>query len=132
MSTSQREGRLLARAGGLSSPSSAYEEAAREAVVLRRELARARPEAFTPNLATSLNNLATMLSELGHREEALTVAREAADHYREMARARPEAFIRNFAISLRTLINILIVHGQSEDAQAVAMELNTIQNKNNL
>ena len=77
-------------------------------------------------------SLAIRLSELGHREEALTVAQEAADLYRELARARPEAFIRNFAISLRTLINILIVHGQSEDAQAVVMELNTIQKKNNL
>jgi len=29
---------------------------------------RARPEAFTPDLAMSLNNLAAMLSELGRRE----------------------------------------------------------------
>jgi hypothetical protein len=53
--------------------------AAREAAGLYRDLARARPEAFTPDLAGSLNNLAGMLSAVGQREEALAAAREAAD-----------------------------------------------------
>jgi hypothetical protein len=43
---------------------------------LYRELARARPEAFTPDLAGSLNTLATSLSELGRREEALAISEE--------------------------------------------------------
>jgi len=38
--------------------------AAQEAADLYRGLARARPEAFTPNLAASLNNLANSLSGL--------------------------------------------------------------------
>ncbi len=44
---------------------------------LYRGLARARLEAFTPELATSLNTLANVLPELGRREEALTAAQEA-------------------------------------------------------
>jgi tetratricopeptide (TPR) repeat protein len=55
--------------------------AGQEAVKLRRALAAARPEAFTPNLAMSLNNLANRLSELGRREEALAAGQEAADLY---------------------------------------------------
>jgi Tetratricopeptide repeat len=47
--------------------------AAQEAADLYRGLARARPEAFTPNLATSLNNLANVLSDLGRREEAIAI-----------------------------------------------------------
>ena len=35
-------------------------QAAEEAAALYRELARARPDAFTPDLAGSLNNLANM------------------------------------------------------------------------
>jgi Tetratricopeptide repeat len=62
---------LLARAGGRFGP--------------------ARPEAFTPNLATSLNTLANSLLELGRREEALKAAEEAADLYRALTAARPEA-----------------------------------------
>ena len=53
--------------------------AAQEAVDIRRALAAARPEAFTPDLAGSLNNLAGALSELGQREEALAAAQEAAE-----------------------------------------------------
>jgi hypothetical protein len=44
---------------------------------------RARPEAFTPDLAMSLNNLAAMLSELGGREEAFSAQREATDLLRD-------------------------------------------------
>ena len=51
--------------------------AAQEAVNIRRDLARARPEAFTPDLAMSLNNLANVLAALGRREEALAAAQEA-------------------------------------------------------
>jgi tetratricopeptide (TPR) repeat protein len=50
-----------------------------EAVRLRRQLAAARPDAFTPDLARSLNNLSNRLSDLGRREDALTAAQEAAE-----------------------------------------------------
>jgi hypothetical protein len=64
---------------------------------LYRTLAGARPEAFTRDLATSLNNLATVLSKLGRREEAFAAAQEAAGLYRTLAGARPEAFRRDLA-----------------------------------
>jgi tetratricopeptide (TPR) repeat protein len=66
--------------------------AAQEAANLYRQLAAARPEAFTPDLAASLNNLANMMSELGQREQALDAAQQAASLYRQLAAARPEAF----------------------------------------
>ena len=47
-------------------------KAADEAASLYRSLAAARPEAFTPDLAGSLNNLAAVRSKLGSREEALS------------------------------------------------------------
>ena len=52
--------------------------AAQEAVDLRRSLATAHPDIFTPNLALSLDNLANRLSDLGQRENALTAAQEAS------------------------------------------------------
>ncbi len=66
--------------------------AAREAVEIRRALSAQRPDAFRPDLAASLNNLATMLSEVGDREAALSAAREAADLYRALSAQRPDAF----------------------------------------
>src|SRR5208337_2837056 len=59
--------------------------------------ARCVGEAFTPDLAMSLNTLAVRLSALGRREEALTAAQEAADLYRGLARARAEAFTPDLA-----------------------------------
>jgi tetratricopeptide (TPR) repeat protein len=52
--------------------------AIQEAVTIRRELAAARPDAFRPDLASSLNNLAIRLGDLGQREEALAAIQEAA------------------------------------------------------
>jgi hypothetical protein len=45
--------------------------ASQEAVDIRRRLAQTRPDAFLPDLATSLNNLGGDLSDLGRREDAL-------------------------------------------------------------
>ncbi|MEU4690850.1 hypothetical protein [Actinoplanes sp. NPDC023714] len=42
-----------------------------EAVGVYRNLARARPDAFLPDLALSLNNLSIRLGELGRRDEGL-------------------------------------------------------------
>ena len=43
----------------------------------QRQLAVQRPDAFMPDLATSLNNLAEHLRNLGRCEEAFTTAHEA-------------------------------------------------------
>jgi hypothetical protein len=51
--------------------------ATQEAVTSYRSLAKTRPDAFLPDLATSLNNLGFMLSELGRREDALAATQEA-------------------------------------------------------
>ena len=53
-------------------------EAAQEALALYRDLARQRPDAFAPNLASSLITLANRLSELGQREKALEAAQVSA------------------------------------------------------
>jgi tetratricopeptide (TPR) repeat protein len=68
-----------------------------EAVELRRTLAAARPDAFLPDLASSLNNLGIRLSALGRREEALAATAEAVELRRTLAAARPDAFTPDLA-----------------------------------
>jgi hypothetical protein len=63
-------------------------------------VARARPDAFTPDLALSLDNLSGCLSALGRREAALEAIEEAVALYRELACARPDAFTPDLARSL--------------------------------
>jgi len=89
---------------------------AEEAVRLYRGLAEARPDAFIPDLARSLSNLAAMLSALGRREAALTAAEEAVRLYRALAEARPDAFIPDLAGSLNNLANMLSDLGARPDA----------------
>jgi tetratricopeptide (TPR) repeat protein len=87
-----------------------------EAVGAYREFAAARPDAFLPNLAMSLNNQSGRLSELGRREDALTAIDEAVGAYRELAAARPDAFLPNLAMSLNNQSTFLSELGRREDA----------------
>jgi tetratricopeptide (TPR) repeat protein len=70
-----------------------------------RQLAADRPAAFNPDLAMSLNNLSNRLSDLGHREDALTAIQEAVELYRKLAADRPAAFNPDLAMSLNNLSN---------------------------
>ena len=96
--------------------------AIREAVDICRRLADVQPDAFRPNLATSLNNLANRLSEVGKREEALGASREAEDIYRQLAAAQPNAFRPDLAMSLNNLANMLSEVGWREEALGASRE----------
>ena len=70
----------------------------------------------------SLNTLATMLSDLGRREEALAQAEEAVRIYGQLAEQRPDAFLPDLAMSLNNLANRLRDLGRREEALAQAEE----------
>ncbi|MFP2935041.1 tetratricopeptide repeat protein, partial [Pyxidicoccus sp. 3LG] len=76
---------------------------------IRRGFAARNPDAFQPDLASSLNNLGTMLRDLGRREEALTATEEAVQIYRGLAARNPDAFQPDLAMSLNNLGNRLSV-----------------------
>ncbi|HEV3288059.1 MAG TPA: tetratricopeptide repeat protein, partial [Streptosporangiaceae bacterium] len=87
-----------------------------------RQLAAARPDTFTPDLAASLANLGLALVGLGRGEEALAAAGEAVAIYRQLAAARPDAFTPNLAKSLNNLSFALGRLGRGEEALAAAGE----------
>lgn len=64
-----------------------------EAVAIRRDR-------YQPDLARSLNNRSSFLSDLGRREEALAVGEEALGLSRQLARVRPDVFLPDLARSL--------------------------------
>ena len=97
-------------------------KATRQAADIYRQLAQARPDAFLPDLAVSLNNLGGDLSSLGHREEALEATREAVKIRRQLAQARPDAFLPNLASSLNNLGNRLSDLGHREEALEASRE----------
>jgi hypothetical protein len=63
-----------------------------EAVDIYRELAARQPDAFRPDLATSLHNLALWLSKLNFPRRAVSAAQESTDIHRELAARYPAAF----------------------------------------
>jgi len=87
--------RRLAVIGGLAVVAAAAIE---EAVTIRRELAAARPDAFRPDLAMSLNNLS---ADLGRREDALAAIEEAVTIRRELAARWPDAYHHELEQSLQ-------------------------------
>ncbi|WP_293275271.1 tetratricopeptide repeat protein [Nannocystis sp.] len=85
---------------------------------LYRKLAAARPDAFEPDLAGSLNNQGNIQSEVGGREEALASTGEAVKLDRKLAAARPDAFEPDLATSLNNLGNMESAVGGREEALA--------------
>ena len=87
-----------------------------------RELAEKNPDAFLPNLATSLNNVGNSLSEVGRREEALAATQEAVEKYRKLAEKNPDAFLPYLAMSLNNVGAMLSEFGRREEARAATEE----------
>jgi hypothetical protein len=72
--------------------------ASAEATGIYRELAAVRPNAFRPDLASSLKNLA---ADLGRREKALAASTEATGIYRELAARWPDVYHHELEQSLQ-------------------------------
>ncbi len=64
--------------------------AVEEAAGIYRQLAQARPDAFLPDLATALNNLASTLSSLNRLAEASVIREEANAAISALARLSAE------------------------------------------
>ncbi|MGW2287001.1 tetratricopeptide repeat protein, partial [Streptomyces phaeochromogenes] len=78
--------------------------------------------AHLPDLATSLNNLAIRLGDLGRRDEALTPIIEAVNIRRELAQTQPDAFLPHLAESLNNLSKRLSDLGRRNEALAAGTE----------
>ncbi|MEV4481760.1 tetratricopeptide repeat protein [Micromonospora coxensis] len=103
--------------------------AAEEAVAIRRRLAEKNPDAYLPDLATSLNDLGLRLSELGRGEQALAPVQEAAVVLRRLAEANPDAYLLLLAASLNNLGALLARLGHREEALAPAEEAVAIRRR---
>ncbi|SEQ49674.1 Tetratricopeptide repeat-containing protein [Solimonas aquatica] len=95
---------------------------AQEATDLCRALAEQNANAYTPALASSLNNLASFLSEAGLRREALASAQKAVILNRELVARDAHAYRPTLASSLNNLASFLSEVGQRREALAPAQE----------
>ena len=102
-------------------------KAAREATNLFRVLEGQNPAAYTPDLAMSLNNLASSQAENGQRHKALKTAQEATNLCRTLAEHNPAAHTPKLVMSLNNLANRLDSNGQQREALKTAQEAVTIR-----
>ncbi len=129
---SERAGRLLDLSNRLAELGRREEALAaiEQAVTIRRQLAEARPDAFLPDLAMSLNNQSGCLADLGRREEALAAIEQAVTIRRQLAEARPGAFLPNLATSLYNLADTLSSLNRDAEASAMRKEADAARSGN--
>jgi len=65
-----------------------------------------QPGAYLPDVAMTLNNLASLYSDTQRRKAAEEAYQEALSTYRELAKANPEAYLPNVATTLNNLASL--------------------------
>jgi tetratricopeptide (TPR) repeat protein len=83
----------------------------REALGIRRDLAAKNPDAFLPDVAMTLNNLAILHRDRNELAIALKEYEEALGIYRDLAAKNPDAFLPDVAM---TLVNLSIFYLQDQ------------------
>ena len=92
------------------------------AVAAYTDLAAARPDAFLPDLAMSLDNQSLRLADLGRREDALAAIDRAVAIRRELAAALPGVFLGPLRNSLAAMARLLTSLGMDDRAAEAASE----------
>ena len=82
------------------------EEEYQEALEIYRELAKANPDAFLPDVAMTLNNLAILHWDLNRFEIAEAEFQEALEIRQKLAKANPEVYLPDVAGTLNNLANL--------------------------
>ena len=74
-----------------------------EALEILRKLASTSPDAYLPDVATTLNNLGALQSDLGRYSEAEGSYQEALEIRRKLASTSPDAYLPDVATTLNSL-----------------------------
>jgi tetratricopeptide (TPR) repeat protein len=94
----------------------------REALEIRRRLAKKEPQVYEPDVATTLNNLGNVLRDLRRFEEAEGAYREALEIYRRLADEEPQVYEPDVATTLNNLGLVLEDLRRFEEAEGAYRE----------
>jgi Glycosyl transferases group 1/Tetratricopeptide repeat len=92
----------------------------KQALDIYERLVKDKPERFEPDWATSLNNYANRLADLGYDKQALECAKQALDIYERLAKDKPERFEPDWATSLNNYAIRLADSGDDKQALVYA------------
>ena len=82
-----------------------------KALEIRRRLAQQNPQAYEPDVATALNNLAALYSDTQRFTESESMFQEALEIYRHLAQQNPQAYEPYVA---RTLNNLALLYSDTQ------------------
>ena len=74
-----------------------------EALEIYRRLANSTPQAYEPDVAQTLNNLANLYSDTQRFTDSEAMYKEALEIYRRLAESNPQAYESNVAVTLNNL-----------------------------
>ena len=78
-----------------------------DALALRRQLVRERPQVYEPNVAGTLHNLGNVLLDLRELEQARVVYAEALALRRRLVQQQPQVYTPDMAMTLITMGDVL-------------------------
>ena len=87
-----------------------------------RDLAKVNPEAYLPDVAMTLNNLACLQSDLHQYDNAEENYAEALEFYRDLAKVNPEAYRMHYAIVLGCMPYMYILKREFVKAELCACD----------
>ena len=83
----------------------------KEALEIRRRLAQTNPQAYEPDVAETLNNLAILYSNTQRFTESEAMYKEALEIHRRLAQTNPQAYEPDVAA---TLINLALLYSNTQ------------------
>ena len=94
-----------------------------------RELAKKNPEAYLPDVATSLNNLGVLLCDTNDLKKAQDYQEEALQIRRKLAQQNPRAYLPDVAVTQQNLTILYLRLEKKEDAEKAYLEAHDIYQK---
>src|SRR5262245_23485866 len=79
------------------------EQALQEALTMSRQLAQAQPQAYLPEVATTLHSLGLLYRDTQRPRESEQAYQEALTIRRQLAQAQPQAYLPEVATTLHSL-----------------------------
>lgn len=95
-------------------------------LVVCRDLAAKKPDAYLPDVAITLNTLGNLLTDQNHMDEAGAAYKEALALRRTLATTNPDTYLPDVASTLSSLGNLLGDQKRTDEARAALTESLTL------
>ena len=94
----------------------------KEALEIHRRLAKSNPQAYEPDVAMTLNNLAALYDDIQRFDESEAMYKEALEIYRRIAKSNPQAYEPDLASTFNNLAALYSNIQRFDESEAMYKE----------